>query len=194
MELTEHVERFALAWAKSAVRPSPTPGVIAHWNILLDEWSTAPDLPLFVRKHANNRGSEVTHPSGRKIVPTDNSPAHWAYTLASAGERPTLGDVRTWVSEDRIPIAMIHKSVEKPIAKYHCCISKAHDVNARGWKLAHVSAVGLNTRTPFSDLPLERLAQQFVRLMSPGNMFVVPMAWSGLAEIRYVIDAIASEQ
>jgi hypothetical protein len=125
-------------------------------------------------------------------VPTDNSPAHWAYTLASAGQCPTLNDIRALVEGDRIPIAMIHKAVEKPIARYRCCLSKAHDVNAHGWKLAHISAVGLNTRTKLNELPLERLAEQFVKLMSPGNMFVVPMAWSGLGEIRQVIHAIAS--
>lgn len=191
-ELVEHIERFASAWAISPVRPFPSEAAVAHWSALLAEWVADSSMPLYVRKHANNRGAEIEHPSGRKLVPTDNSPAHWAYTLASVGECPNIEAIKEMVAKDRIPVAMIHKAVEKPNAKYRCFLSKEHNVNTQGWKLAHISAVGLNTRTQLAELPLERLVQQFNDLMSPANMFVVPMAWSGLGETSQVIKAVAN--
>jgi len=85
---------------------------------------------------------------------------------------------------------MIQKTVEKPIAKYHCILAKKYNVNQYGWKLAHIEGVGLKTRTPISNVPLERLVAQFHSLMAPANMFVVPLEWAGIAELGPVICAI----
>jgi len=193
-DLTSLVESFGRAWAVSPSRPKHESHVIEHWSKLLAEWASDEDLPLFVRKHANNRGSVVRHDSGRSIVPCDNSPAHWAYVLASQGECPTLNDIRILLDKDSIPVAMIQKAVEKPTARYHCTLAKKFNVNEFGWKLAHIEGVGLNTRTSISTIPIERLAAQFRSLMAPANMFVVPLAWAGIAEIETVIQAVASSQ
>lgn len=191
-ELAAFVEGFGKAWAASALRPRPTDAALTHWSKLVEAWANAPDLPLFVRKHANNRGSVIAHPSGRVLVPTDNSPAHWAYVLASSGECPSLDDVRSMLASDCIPIVMIQKGVEKPLARYHCFLRKDFNVNEFGWKLAHVKPVGLNNRASLTDLPIARLQDHFRIFMSPANMFVVPSAWSGLAEVASVINAVAS--
>lgn len=191
-ELAAFVEGFGKAWAASALRPRPNDAALSHWAKLVEAWATAGDMPLFVRKHANNRGSVVAHPSGRSLVPTDNSPAHWAYVLASSGECPTLDDIRSMLASDSIPVVMIQKGVEKPLARYHCFLRKEFNVNEFGWKLAHVKPVGLNNRTALADLPIERLQDHFRLFMSPANMFVVPSAWSGLAEVESVINAVAS--
>ena len=191
-ELAAFVEGFGKAWAASALRPRPSDAALGHWAKLIDAWATASDLPLFVRKHANNRGSVVAHPSGRSLVPTDNSPAHWVYVLASSGECPTLDDIRSMLARDSIPVVMIQKGVEKPVARYHCFLRKEFNVNEFGWKLAHVKPVGLNNRASLADLPIERLQNHFRTFMSPANMFVVPSAWSGLAEVESVINAVAA--
>lgn len=191
-ELVEHIDRFASAWAISSLRPFPPKSAIAHWRSLLAEWIADSSLPLYVRKSSNNRGTEIEHSSGRKLVPTDNSPAHWAYTLACINECPSIEQVKEMISKDRIPVAITHKAVEKPSARYSCFLSKEYNVNKQGWKLAHISPVGLNTRISIAELPIERLFKQFNDLMSPANMFVVPIAWSGLGETDQVIKAIAA--
>jgi len=84
-ELSKLVAEFADGWAASPARPSPPPQVLAHWNGLVRKWAEAPDLPLLVRKHRGDRGTAIKHSSGRTLVPSDNSAAHWAYTLASEG-------------------------------------------------------------------------------------------------------------
>lgn len=193
-DLTSLIDSFGQAWALSPSRPQPSARVVAHWSELLVAWVAADDLPLFVRKHSNNRGSVVFHKSGRSLVPCDNSPAHWAYVMASKGECPSLQDIRALLAKDEIPVAMIQKTVEKPTAKYHCTLPKKFNVNEYGWKLAHIQGVGLNNRTHISELPLDRLLLQFRSLMAPANMFVVPLAWAGIAEIEAVIHAVASSQ
>jgi hypothetical protein len=191
-DLSSLIESFGQAWASSPARPKLSALVVAQWSELLDAWAAADDLPLFVRKNSNNRGSVITHKSGRYLVPCDNSPAHWAYVMASEGECPSLQDIRRLLAEDAIPVAMIQKAVEKPNAKYHCTLTTKFNVNQYGWKLAHIKGVGLNNRTHISELPLDQLLVQFRSLMAPANMFVVPLAWSGIAEIEAVIHAVAS--
>ena len=193
-DLTALIDSFAQAWANSPSRPRPSANAIAHWSELLAAWVAADDLPLFVRKHSNNRGSVVSHLSGRPLVPCDNSPAHWAYVMASNGECPSLQDIRAFLAKDVIPVAMIQKAVEKPIAKYHCTLTKRFNVNEYGWKLAHIRGVGLKNRTHITELPPERLIAQFLSLMAPANMFVIPLPWAGIAEIETVIQAVASAQ
>ena len=191
-ELVAFIDDFGRAWAASAIRPRPTDAALNHWTKLIDAWAAAPDLPLFIRKHSNNRGALVSHKSGRSLVPTDNSPAHWAYVLALSGECPSLDDIRSMLASDSIPVVMIQKGVEKPHARFHCPLRKHFNVNEFGWKLAHIKPVGLNNRTSLADLPIERLLEHFCTFLSPANMFVIPSAWSGLAEVESVINAVAS--
>lgn len=186
------VEQFGRAWADSPLRPRPSPAVMAQWSALLEAWVEDDGLPLFVRKHSGNRGSVVQHTTGRALVPCDNSPAQWAFVMAAAGECPTLPDIRSMLAEDAIPVAMILKAAEKASAKQRCTLSRQFSVNHYGWKLAHIQQIGLSERTAISALPMERLAAHFRALMSPSNMFVVPLAWAGMAEVNTVIQAIVS--
>lgn len=98
------------------------------------------------------------------------------------------------MASDAVPVAMIQKVSEKAQAQYHCCLPTAFDVNKQGWKLGHIEAVGLKSRAPIQTLPLDRLYQQHRDLLSPANMFVIPLAWSGLAEVDAIIQAMASQQ
>lgn len=193
-ELTSILERFGRNWAKSALRPQPPTHIVEQWANLLAEWVAADDMPLFVRKSSCSRGSVVVHESGRSLVPCDNSPAHWAYIKALREECPSLGEVKTLLANDDIPVAMIQKAKEKPSSQYHCILPKNFNINEFGWKLAHIEGVGLKNRAPLSSFPFVRLASHFRLLMSPANMFVVPLAWAGIAEIEVVIHEIASSQ
>lgn len=185
------IQAFGELWATSSLRPTPEKRVVQGWQKLLETWAVSADLPLLVRKHRGDRGHERIHASGRTVIPTDNSAAHWAFTLACEGRVPSIEDIRAWLAQDAIPMVMIQKSIEKQGAKFHCTLRKEHDVNRRGWKLGHIRPVGLNTRTLITEVPLQRLQEQYIALLSPMNMFVIPLAWSGLAEIQSVVQAIA---
>lgn len=190
-DLTALVAQFGRLWAVSPHRPRISAAVQKHWKQLLDDWVNNQELPLFVRKSSSIRGSATIHETGREIVHCDNSPAHWAYIMASSGECPTLIDIQSRIRSDTIPVVMIQKTVEKPLAKYHCSLPRAFNVNKYGWKLAHIHPVGMKTRALITHLPIDKIASRFKSLMSPSNMFVVPLAWSGIAEAQSVINAVA---
>src|SRR5690349_2338321 len=109
-EMTDLIEQLAKLWADSHARPRPAPHVSQHWDELVNNWADDHSLPLLIRKVNNNRGSVVTHPSGRVLVPTDNSPASWAFARAILGEMPSLEDIRSEFTENKVPVAMIFKS------------------------------------------------------------------------------------
>lgn len=176
-ELRESILAFASAWAESQLRPRVQPEVAHAWNALLHEWIHTPALPLFVRKDAARRGPAPMHPSGRSLVPCDNSPAVWAFTLALEGYCPTLGEVASLAANGKIPAELTKLGRFRALYK-------------AGWKLAHVDGVGLGTRTPLEEVPLDTLKEHLRLLLSPSNHFAVPKVWAGLGEIPEVIEII----
>jgi hypothetical protein len=192
-DMAELVTRLALLWVKEPSRPRPTPGVLEHWDRLIEGWSDEVSLPLYVRKSDNNRGAVISHPSGRRIVPTDNSPAQWAFALAVLGEQPSLEDIRRLIDEDRVPIAMILNAKEKATARYHRTLGKTVHLNAAGWKVAHVDPVGLTSRTSLLNVAEPTLRSHFRKLMAPRNMFAIPLRYAGLGELPEFCDAIRTQ-
>jgi hypothetical protein len=125
------------------------------------------------------------------LVPVDNSPAQWAFGYACVKGSLKLADIRQFVDEDMIPVAMILQKKEKAAARFRCTLGGTVDLNSKGWKLAHIRPVGLGSRTPLSDIPLNAIVDHFRRLMSPSNMFVVPKQWAGLAEPHEFVQVMA---
>lgn len=123
-------------------------------------------------------------------MPVDNSPAHWAYILALTGKQPDLDEIRSELAKDHIPVAMIMKKEEKVQAQLKCTRGAGFSLNELGWKLAHIEGVGLNDRAPITEQSIEVLKRHFQRLMSPSNMFLMPLKLEGLAEISAVIEEI----
>ena len=189
-DLQEPLKQFARTWAASSLRPAPDFQTLAHWDTLITQWSQTPDLPLLIRKPSAGRGQFLHHPSGRILVPVDNSPPHWSFLLALQGETPDLDAVRTALNNDQIPVAMILKKKEVEQAQLKHTRTKSENLNSAGWKLAHIQPVGLNNRLSLCELPIELLREHFIRLMSPSNMFVVPLSLAGLGEMPVMIDAI----
>lgn len=149
-------------------------------------------MPLLTRKYRHDRGWEIRHASGRILVPGGQQPAQWAFAMALRGESPTLDEIRTFLTGDSIPVAMIFKSGEKVGARYRHTLNCECSVNRRGWRLGHIEDVGLNMRALLPDISLDILVAHFVRSMSVPNMFLIPLAWSGLAELAPVTRAIAA--
>jgi len=144
-------------------------------------------MPLYIRKVRGDKGSVLTHTSGRSLVPVDNSPAQWACWLALSGEQPTLKEVRAWIEQDAIPVGLALSAAEGKKAKYRCGLAGV-PINGYGWKVCHIEPVGLG-RGDIRTLPLDALHDHFRRNLDPSNMFVVPKAWAGLGEMPELIEA-----
>ena len=187
--LTSAVCDFASAWAASSLRPRVGLAIRRHWQALLHAWVQDDSLPLLIRRPSAGRGLVLAHSSGRSLVPTDNSPANWSLSLALSGTCPTLDDVRADFSADAIPVAMMFHKKEKLSARFRCTRAKVAQLNALGWKVAHIEDVGLG-RGALETVEFDRLAQHFLRFLSPSNMFVVPLKWAGIAELPEVAAAM----
>ena len=183
------VEELARLWAQASQRLRPDAKVSRHWDHLVAAWSVDPSLPLYVRKAENNRGSIVHHASGQNLVPTDNSPAQWAFAKAVLRERPSLEDIYSAIQEDRIPVAMILKVVEKDKATYRCTLPRVNP-NSAGWKVCHVDGIGLGKGGSLEETNLPILQEHFRKLMAPSNMFVIPLRYAGLGELPEFCHAI----
>jgi hypothetical protein len=176
-ELRKPLLAFASAWAESPHRPRVRPEIVRAWDALLDEWIRTPSLPLFVRKDSERKNGPRAHGSGRTLIPCDNSPAVWAFTLALEGICPSLAEVADAVANGRIPVGLTQ-------------LGKFDRFYKAGWKLAHVVGVGLRTQTPLQQLPLARLQEHCRLLLSPSNHFAIPKVWAGLGEVPEVIEVI----
>lgn len=190
--IAESLAAAAKGWAADPLRPRVDSSVSRHWDTLLDQWVAAPDLPLFVRKAKDNRGHALAHSSGRVIVPTDNSPAHWSIVSAHLGLLPTLDDVRALFAADQIPVAMVISRAEKAGARFRCTRSSVPNPNALGWKVAHIDDVGLGYTGNVLEVTLQVLAAHHRRFLAPSNIFLVPKDYAGVAETPEFIDAFRS--
>lgn len=187
--IQEGLSASAAAWFEDPLRPRFSADVITSWDCLLREWTEADDLPLFIRKFRQNRGHVLRHVSGRVLVPTDNSPAHWSIALAFAEQCPTLDDVRGAIRADSIPVAMAFTRVEKEAAQYRCTRQAIAGPNELGWKVAHIEDVGLGYAGDILEVPLGTLSAHFTRFLAPSNIFLVPKDYAGIAETPEFIAA-----
>ena len=188
-DLTNAVRDAARLWFHSPLRPTILPEVLRGWSELLQAWLDDHSLPILVRSAKGPPGSVILHPTGRSLVPTDNSPAQWVFAQAEKGIVPTLSEVHTGFGDDRIPVAMAIKRKHKPVTKYFCNLATVKDnPNNRGWKVAHVEPVGLRQRGELEEMSLSDLGSHFIRFLNPSNMFVVPTKWAGLSEIDEVVE------
>ena len=143
-----------------------------------------------MRKARDNRGHALVHVgTGRTLVPTDNSPAHWSMSLALCGTCPSLDEIREHLATNRIPVAMVIRAAEKLGAKYTCTRQSTRGPNDMGWKVAHVENVGIGYADAVTLLPWAVLTAHFVRFLSPSNMFLVPKEYAGVAETPEFIEA-----
>lgn len=189
-DLSVKITEFANIWMQSDIRPDFLPELKFHWDKLIRDWADDDSMPLFIRKPSLGRGSIIFHNSGRKLIPTDNSPAIWAYSACLLEERFSLDNIKNLLNKDEIPISLALKANELIKAKYKCKLSSVN-LNQKGWKLAHINPVGIKKRLNednFKNLPIEELITHFVKFMSPSNMFLIPKRWSGMAEVPEVID------
>lgn len=191
-DIAIQLRTLAATWAASPARPEPLPDVLDNWDALIAAWAEDDSLPLFARKFKDNRGAHLAHVSGRVVIPADNTPAHWAFAQALHGACPTLDDVRRSIEGNFIPVAMILSRAERQLAALTGSRTRSENLNAAGWKLAHIKPIGLKRAIALPDVPIERLREHFRLFMSPSNMFVVPLELAGLAETAEMVGAIVA--
>ncbi len=163
---------------------------INHWDNLVEEWVKDSKLPLYIRKSGDKylRGSEIIHKSGRILIPVDNGPAHWVFCMCINKKLINIKKVSNLIKKDKIPVAYILKKGEAKSSKYKCTEHSIDTPNKKGWKIAHKEPIGLNTRRKLKEIDINILERHFTKFMSPSNIFLVPLPYAGLAEIKEVID------
>jgi hypothetical protein len=187
-DLTNAINNAARLWFCSPLRPTIQADVLNGWSDLLQNWIADKSIPFFVRSSKSAPGTVIVHPTGRLLVPTDNSPAQWVFTQAEKGIIPSLDDIRHGFENDQIPIAMAIKKKHKADTKYFCNLATLKDnPNNRGWKVAHIESVGLRQRGEIAEMNISDLEAHFIRLLNPSNMFLVPKKWAGFSEIEEVV-------
>lgn len=186
------IYELGVKWANDPSRPRIPPAALTAWGGLIEDWIAERSLPLLVRKHRNNRGARIQGAGGRVLVPTDNSPAQWAFAVAHSGICPKVLEITGLLERGELPIAMILKTEERPGATYKGVRGKCPGTSDAGWKLAHIEGVALGGRGGIESYPLAVIEDHFRRFMSPANMLVVPAEWSGLAEVDAFVNGYCS--
>ena len=181
--LDEQISALGAAWFNNVDRPRITSDTASRWGQLLTDWLDDHSLALLVRKHNRNRGTILASASGRLLVPTDNSPAQWVFTLAYEDTCPSKHELAEFLASDKIPVAMAMSKEEKASAARKCSLGK-FSVNRKGWKLAHARGIGFNSSRSLGETDDQDLRQHVLAFLSPTNLFVVPSAWAGLAEVE----------
>lgn len=188
-ETSEKLKLLGAAWAADPARPRIAPQIRTHWEKLIQAWADS-NLPLVICNSGGASGEVFIHPSGRKLVYADNSPAQWAFTRAFVARTFSLGFIEHMLSRDEIPFSSFAPKREEESRLTYRRTLGTDGVNYQGWKLCHIDDVGLGSLTPLDETPIEDLKAHFQRLMSPANHFLIPLIWAGLGEVPEVVTAI----
>lgn len=166
MELADDLlvpfREFGHRW--NLIRPKPTEDALKKWDGFLASWISS-TLPLIIRKRL--AGSRHVCRSGRVVFHADNTPAHWAYELALAGQVPNLELWTQETFEQVVPMKFIERRQ-----------SPSSSLNALGYKVCHIQRVGDGRRLTVQEMDADDIHTRFLRFMSPRNMFVVPKSRS----------------
>ena len=179
-------------WANDPLRPRISAESQAAWSRLIAEWVDEKDTPLLVRKAGHYRGSRILGAGGRTLIPTDNSPAQWAFAVAHSGQCPRVNEVQTLLANGTLPIAMALKREERTTATYKGVRGSCVGTSDAGWKLAHIKGVALEGRGDIGTFAPDKVEAHFKRFMSPSNMLVVPAELAGLAEVDAFLEGFCS--
>jgi len=184
-EIDKLLTKLSTAWAESESRPKLDKKNSEYWDQLISDWINEKELPLYIRKfnETESRGKLLIHHTGRQVIPTDNSPAHWSYVMAYSGINPSIREMYKFIENDEIPIALALKKAEKEKAHYKGLRNTIANPNKLGWKVCHKEPIGLRLKGSITKMPINILKDHFRLFLSPSNMFLVPKILSGIGEI-----------
>lgn len=183
------LRRLASNWRESPIRPVVSGHDALAWHGMIQDWVRDRRMPLLVRRPRCGRGRELAHPSGRILVPTDDSPAMYLLALAMERRRPTRDGLRDALETGRMPVALALTAEERRHARYSGTTADmdAPNLNEFGYSVCHITHIGLR-RVPLEARTEIELVAHSLLFLSPVNMFVVPKEYAGLGVLPEFID------
>jgi hypothetical protein len=168
----------------------PSQEISEEWDVTLHEWMNDERLPLFVRRPSALRGSQVANNFGRKLIITDNTPAHWVFrTIVLDKKRPDLNMVANTIDAGEFPLAMMMKKTEKAHMQKAQVATRAYRLGQDEWKIAHIEPVALSRK---KNLELDDYVDHHYKLLSLKNMYLINKAYAGIAEVKQFNEIVAA--
>ena len=188
INIRNKIKELGRLWKSSENQLNISMDVLNSWSNLIAEWAKDESMPLIIRK-GNYRGQEFTHPSGRKIIISDNTFALWVYHNVLDEKTFNLFELKSMLNSNKIPMVYALTKEEKKKAKYTKTLGKDALSNTDAkWKSCHIEPVGLNSRKNIEDLGISEIIMYFTRYADSVNMFMLPKEIGGLGEIQEFID------
>ena len=187
-DIRNKIKELGRLWKISENRLNISIDVLNSWDDVISEWAKDESMPLIIRK-GSCRGQEFIHPSGRRVIISDNTFALWVYRNVLDKKTYSLSELKNKLSNNEIPMVYALTKDDKTKAKYTKTLGKdaISDTDAK-WKLCHIEPVGLNSRKNIEDLDINEIIKYFKRYANPMNMFILPKEIGGLGEIQEFID------
>jgi hypothetical protein len=152
------------------------------WENTLGEWIDDNNITLFVRKGGETRGTEITTCKERRIITTDNTPAHWVFKRVEL-EKLTFNKtkINDLISNNKFPIAFIRKKTEYNTLLDGMVATKDTRLNEQGWKLAHIDNIAMKRG---KNITIQDYKNHHKLFLSLRNMYLIDKDFSGLAEVE----------
>lgn len=187
-DIRNKIKEIGRLWKLSENRMNISIDILKSWDSLISEWAKDESMPLIIRK-GSIRGQEFTHPSGRKVIISDNTFALWVYRNILDGKTYSLLELKSKLNNNEIPMVYALTKEDKKKAKYTKTLGKdALSNDDDKWKLCHIEPVGMNSRKNIADLDINEIIKYFKRYANPMNMFILPKEIGGLGEIKEFIE------
>lgn len=187
-DIREKIKELGRLWRNSPSRPCVSPEILDKWEHLIVEWSECDVMPLIVRK-GNQRGQELKHSTGRRIIVSDNTFALWVCRNVLDGKTFDLSDIKKMLGNKEIPMVYALSKEDRQKASHTKTLGEHALSGSDGkFKLCHIEPVGINSRKPIEEMDICDIVECFKRYANPKNMFVLPKEIGGLGEVREFID------
>ena len=185
-DIMNKIREIGILWKNSPNNPKLSKTVLDKWESVIGEWLADKSMPLIARKKTKTegRGKVISHPSGRKVIISDNTFPDWMYSNILRGITYELSELKQMLDKDELPIAFSFERWEKAEATY----TKTFSENLKFWKVCHIKAVGFNSRKSIKEIPIEMIEEHFRKLANPKNIFLLPKQIGSLGEIQLFID------
>lgn len=187
-DIRNKIKEIGLLWKSSENRLKVSMDVLYSWERLISEWVKDESMPLIIRK-SSQRGQEIIHSSGRKVIISDNTFALWVYRNVLDGKTFDILELKNKLNNNEVPMVYALTKEDRKKVKYTKILGKDALSNAEvKWKLCHIEPVGLNSHKNIVDLDVNEIIKYFKRYANPMNMFILPKEIGGLGEIQEFID------
>ncbi len=160
----------------------PSKSQTKQWEKVLKEWIDDQSIPLFARKGSSIRGQSIEHDHSRKVIKTDNTPAHWVFrNFVLNNEKPFLSRIKDEWETKTFPIAIMIKKSEKKFLVKSQIASHEFRLGYDNIYVAHIEPVALSRS---KIIPYKEFINHHIRFLSLGNMYCISKDYSGLSHIK----------